>query len=274
MFLGTGGGRFATITQKRRTAGIRFINDEFNVHLDPGPGALVHSLSSGLDPRKIDGILVSHAHPDHYTDAEVLVEAMTAGTVKRRGVLAAARSVLRGGETAESAISKYHQSLPEKVFKVTAGTEFEIKNVRIVGAEARHSDVDAVGFHLKTDVGSVGYTSDTEFLESIGHHYKGMRIMILCVLRPSSEPWKGHMTTDDAVKIVNLVRPEFAVLTHFGMKMILRGPAEEAEKVERETGVRTVAARDGTELLVDEKIAVREFGEREGRMGLDEFLNK
>lgn len=234
----------------------------------------MYSLGLGLDPRKIDGILVSHAHPDHYTDAEVLVEGMTAGTVKRRGVLAAARSVLKGGETAESAISKYHQSLPEKVVEVRSGTELQIKNMRIVGVEARHSDVDAVGFRLETDVGSVGYTSDTEFFESIERHYKGVRVMILCVLRPSGESWKGHITTDDAIKIVNLVRPEFAVLTHFGMKMILRGPAEEAEKVENETGVRTVAARDGMELLVDEEIVVYEFGEREGRTGLDMFLDK
>ncbi|PIX31699.1 MBL fold metallo-hydrolase, partial [Candidatus Bathyarchaeota archaeon CG_4_8_14_3_um_filter_42_8] len=52
IFLGTGGGRFATITQKRRTAGIRIISEGLNLHLDPGPGALVHSINEGLDPQK------------------------------------------------------------------------------------------------------------------------------------------------------------------------------------------------------------------------------
>ena len=79
IFLGTGGGRFATITQKRRTAGIRIISEGLNLHLDPGPGALVHSINEGLDPQKLDAIFVSHCHPDHYTDAEVLIEAMTRG---------------------------------------------------------------------------------------------------------------------------------------------------------------------------------------------------
>ena len=274
VFLGTGGGRFATITQKRRTAGIRLLNDEFNVHLDPGPGALVHSWNLGLDPQKLRGILISHAHPDHYTDAEVLVEAMTGGTIKRRGVLAAPKSVLRGGKTAEIAISRYHQSLPSEVVEVAAGTKFQIEGVKILGAEARHSDVDAVGFRFETSFGSVGYTSDTEFFEGIERHYRDVRVLILCVLRPSGAPWEGHMTTNDAVKIVKAVKPDFVVLTHFGMKMIFRGPAREAKLVERETGVETVAARDGMELLVDEEIAVGKASVKGERVGLDKFFKE
>jgi len=269
VFLGTGGGRFATITQKRRTAGIRLLSDNFNVHLDPGPGALVHSWSLSLDPREIDGVLVSHAHPDHYTDAEVLVEAMTGGTTRRRGVLAASKSVLRGGEMAEVAISKYHQSLPERVVEVVAGTEFEVGGVKIVGVEARHSDVDTVGFRFETCVGSIGYTSDTEFFEGVERYYKDLRVLILCVLRPSGEPWQGHMTTDDAIKIVSAIRPGFVVLTHFGMKMIFRGSAGEAKRVEEETGVEAVAARDGLELLVNEEVVIgkAENSEKMRRIG-------
>ena len=75
IFLGTGGGRFATITQKRKTGGIRIISDTLNMHLDPGPGALIYSLNMGLNPQRIKEILVSHAHPDHYGNAEVLIEA-------------------------------------------------------------------------------------------------------------------------------------------------------------------------------------------------------
>jgi len=271
VFLGTGGGRFATITQKRRTAGIRLLSDGFNVHLDPGPGALVHSWSSGLDPQKIDAVLVSHAHPDHYTDAEVLIEAMTRGTVRRRGVLAASKSALQGGKTAEVAVSRYHQSLPKSVVEVVAGTEFEVGGVKIVGTEARHSDVDAVGFRFETDVGDIGYTSDTEFFEGIEHYYKGVRVLVLCVLRPSGEPWGGHMTTDDAIKIVSAIKPKLVVLTHFGMKMIFRGPAEEVKRVETETGIEAVAAKDGMELWVSEEIMV---GKKRGQAGLNAFLRR
>ena len=62
ILLGTGGGRFATITQKRRTAGIRMISEGLNFHLDPGPGALVHSIGEGLDPQKLNAVFVFLDH--------------------------------------------------------------------------------------------------------------------------------------------------------------------------------------------------------------------
>ncbi|MCJ7731677.1 MBL fold metallo-hydrolase, partial [Candidatus Bathyarchaeota archaeon] len=94
-FLGTGGGRFVMTSQMRRTAGIRLSEGKTQVHIDPGPGALVFSNWAGLSPEKLDGLIVTHCHPDHYTDAEVFIEAMTRGTMAKRGVLAASKSVLR-----------------------------------------------------------------------------------------------------------------------------------------------------------------------------------
>lgn len=63
--------------------------------------------------------------------------------------------------------------------------------------------------------------------------------------------------------------PEVAVITHFGVKMIFAGPRREAERIERESGVRTVAARDGMCIRVDEEIRIG-MGKRMQK-GLDEF---
>jgi phosphoribosyl 1,2-cyclic phosphodiesterase len=269
IFLGTGGGRFATVTQKRRTGGIRILHDKANIHLDPGPGALIYSLETGLNPQKINGILVSHSHPDHYNDAEVLVEAMTRGMTKKRGVLAAAHSVLYGNSQCEPSISKYHQQMPERIIDARPGTSFSIEDIPISAAEAQHSDPDAVGFRFKTHVGDFAYTSDSAYFEGIGKPYEHVRLLILCVMRPSGSPWKGHMTTDDAVQIVQEAKPEMAVLTHFGMKMILKQPASEAKVIQEKTGISAVAATDGMHLSVDEKIEVRTLRKQRG---LTEFF--
>ena len=163
VFVGTGGGRFATITQKRRTGGIRFLSKSLNMHLDPGPGALIYSLRMGLNPQKIMTMLVSHSHPDHYTNAEILIEAMTRGMLKKRGIVAAPHSVLFGNEESGPAISRYHQQMLEKVIEVKPGVVFHINDTRIVSTEARHSDPDTVGFRFETpEVGDIAYTSDTE----------------------------------------------------------------------------------------------------------------
>jgi phosphoribosyl 1,2-cyclic phosphodiesterase len=271
VFLGTGGGRFATITQKRRTGGIRFLSKSLNMHLDPGPGALIYSLEMGLNPQKIMAVLVSHSHPDHYTNAEILVEAMTRGMLKKRGIVAAPRSVLFGNEESGPAISRYHQKMPEKVIEVKPGVFFNVDDTRIVATEAKHSDPDAVGFRFETpEVGDIAYTSDTEYFEGVGKAYEGVRLLILCVMRPSGNPWMGHMTPEDAIKIVEEVKPEMAVATHFGMKMIFSGPNRQVKLIEEKTGVPALAAFDGMRLRVGEKIRVERTGRKQS--GLEEFL--
>jgi phosphoribosyl 1,2-cyclic phosphodiesterase len=271
VFLGTGGGRFATLTQKRRTGGIRVISESLHMHLDPGPGALIYSLNMKLNPQKIKAVLVSHCHPDHYTDAEILVEAMTRGMTRRRGVLAAPRSVLFGNEVCGPAISKYHQQMPERVIETRPGVTFTVDDIKILAAETRHTDPDTVGYRMETrDVGDIGYTSDTEYFEGVGKSYEGVRLLLLCVMRPSGEPWKGHMTPEDAVKIVEEASPEMVVTTHFGMKMIFRGPARETKMIEEKTGVPTLAASDGLRISIGEKIRVERA--RRKQRGLGEFV--
>lgn len=269
-FLGTGGGRFATITQKRRTGGIRFLSKDLNMHLDPGPGALIYSLNMGLDPQKIMTMLVSHSHPDHYNNAEILIEAMTLGMRKKRGIVAAPNSVLFGNEVCGPAISRYHQQMLEQVIEAKPGVGFDVGDTKVVATEAKHTDPEAVGFRFETpDVGDIGYTSDTEFFEGIGKTYEGIRLLLLCVMRPSGNPWRGHMTTEDAIKIVEEAKPEMAVLTHFGMQMIFRGPVTEAKLIQQKTGVSTVAASDNMRILVGKKILVQTLRKQRG---LNEFV--
>jgi len=270
VFLGTGGGRFATITQKRRTGGIRILHNKTNIHLDPGPGALVYSIEAGLNPQKINGLLISHCHPDHYNDAEVFIEAMTRGMTRKKGTLAAAHSVLYGSEHLEPSISKYHQQMPEQVIDAKPGTEFNIQNLHISVAQAQHTDPDAVGFRIEAPaIGSIAYTSDSEYFTGIGKPYRGLRLLILCVLRPTASPWKGHMTTNDAIKIVEEARPEMAVLTHFGMQMIVRNPTNEAQLMQQQTETPTVAATDGMRIVVAEQIQIQTARKQKG---LNEFL--
>ena len=121
-FLGTGGGRFVMTSQIRRTAGIRITEDDSQVHIDPGPGALVFSNWARLNPSKLDGLIVTHCHPDHYTDVEVFIEAMTQGTRAKRGVLAATKSVLRGASGIGPCISGYHQGLVRDLIELYEGS--------------------------------------------------------------------------------------------------------------------------------------------------------
>jgi len=140
---------FATITQRRMTGGLRIDKiDGKNIHIDPGPGALVRTYQFGLTPLKLDAVMVSHSHTDHYTDAEVLIEAMTKGMTRKKGTVVGSKSVIEGYKQWGPCISKYHLSKPD-ISILGVNETAKLGKIKIKGTKTIHGDPTAVGFNLK-----------------------------------------------------------------------------------------------------------------------------
>lgn len=242
-FLGTGGGRFATIYQARATGGI-YLEDGKNLHIDPGPGALVRMRSLGIDPLTTDAILISHCHPDHYLDAEILIEAMTEGGTRKQGTLLASQSVIEGNGDFGPAISKYHLAKPRVVKVMQPFTKVSFKPFEISATPSAHSDTSSIGFKIQTSGGFVSYVSDTQLVEQVIRAHRHSRVLIACVTRPLGQRIPHHLSTEDAGYLIEKVKPELAVITHFGMRVIQENPDTQAKWIEERSGVKTVAARD------------------------------
>ncbi|RAP53442.1 MAG: MBL fold metallo-hydrolase [Methanosphaera sp. rholeuAM270] len=244
-FLGTGGGRFATISQKRMTGGFRIDGiDGKNIHVDPGPGALVRSHQFGLNPRKINMILVSHCHTDHYNDAEVLIEAMTQGMTRRIGHVIASDSVINGTEELGPSISKYHQSKP-KVSVLKPGDVIEEGNIKVRGTETNHGDPTCVGFNINYNGFNIDYTADTEYFPELAQEHENADVLIGCVIKEGERKIKGHLRTMDFERLVNEIQPKMAIMTHLGVNLIMNNPFQNTRIITKNTGVRTIAATDG-----------------------------
>lgn len=165
-FLGTGGGRHVVISQLRATGGFIVEGGTLKLLVDPGPGALVRAREFKKDLKKMNVIFVSHAHPDHYTDLEMAIEAMTLGAHQKRGVLIGSESVIFGTEDERTIVSKYHLGIVEKYFSLVPGDEIEIPGAKIRATKCQHSEKKAVGFLLTDETGEkLGYTSDGEYYD-------------------------------------------------------------------------------------------------------------
>ena len=243
---------FATITQRRMTGGLRIDKiDEKNIHIDPGPGALVRTYQFGLTPLKLDAVMVSHSHTDHYNDAEVLIEAMTRGMTRKKGTVIGSKSVIEGYKQWGPCISKYHLSKPDvSILGVNETTK--LGKIKIKGTKTVHGDPTAVGFNLKVKNFGVSYTADTEYFEDLHKYHSGADVLIASVIRPRNEKIRGHMSTQDFAKLVEEVSPKFAIMTHLGMKMLVNDAKKEANAVKEQTGINTVAAYDGMKIDLDQ----------------------
>lgn len=257
-FLGTGGGRFTTISQLRQTGGLYIRDQDLRVHIDPGPGALVHMHRYGLDPTQTHAILVSHAHPDHWTDAAILLEGITRGGLDRNGALVAPRSVLKGTKTEEGqpigpVVTKFHQDMMGAVHEVKAGDAVTLGGMyECMATKQIHSDPDTVGFRLKLTHGQVSYIPDGIWFDDLPKQHIGSRVVVCQMTRGGSERIPHHMCTDDVERVADAIRPRLMLLTHFGYKTLKEGdPGQWAQRITEKTGVPTVAARDGLRVNVD-----------------------
>jgi len=243
---------FATITQKRMTGGFRIDDiDGKNIHIDPGPGALVRTYQFGLNPLNLNGVLVSHCHTDHYTDAEILIEAMTKGMTRKKGFIIGSRSVIMGYEKWGPCISNYHLSKPQ-VNVLEAGESKKTGKLNITATRTKHGDPKAVGFKFQLHDFTLSYTSDTGYFKDLHREHKDTDVLLASVIRPGNDRLNGHMCADDFGKLVNEVSPKLAIMTHLGMKLIMNNSEQEAARIQENTGIKIIAARDGLKLNLDD----------------------
>lgn len=246
-FLGTGGARFVVSRQIRSTAGIWLKYLDTNLYIDPGPGAIVRIRSSRtkLEPETLDGIILTHKHLDHSNDVNVLIEAMTEGGFKRRGVLFCPKDAL--GE--EPVVFSSFLGKLERVETMEEGKGYEIKDIRFFTPLRHIHPVETYGilFHLNITIGLI---SDTRYFDALNDAYRS-DILIVNVLRSkpiSKDDEIDHLSVPDFAKLIKTIKPRTAIMTHFGMGIIREKPHILAEKLREETGIDVVAAYDGMEI--------------------------
>ncbi|MBV8354543.1 MAG: hypothetical protein JO101_04425, partial [Candidatus Eremiobacteraeota bacterium] len=223
--------------------------------------ALVRALSHvpPCEPAHLDGIIVSHKHLDHAGDVNAMIEAMSQGGWRPRGMILAPQDAFEG----EPVIFPYlHRFVPRIEYLREHGGPYVIGEVEI-RASIRHSHrVETYGLHAlhRRADGSelrLSYLPCTRYFEGLIADYAAHRpdALIVNVLRFRDEMDVDHLTYDHAREIFAAVRPRVAVMTHFGTRMLEQDPRALARALEDELGLRVHAARDGWTLDLEAETA-------------------
>lgn len=255
-FLGTGGGRFTTLFQTRATGGVYLEDGPARLHIDPGPGALQQMHAADLDPTETTGLLVSHRHLDHANDANLVIAGMTQGGTQERGFLVGSASVMEGHDGDAPVITRRHRSIVTNHETARPGQTTRVSGKRVGFLETEHRDPTNVGFKIETSEGILTYFTDSIARDDLIPQMEGSRVLLLGITRPRGAHIPDHMSTEDAVDIAEQVEPDLLVLTHLGLRLLRQGAKPEARYVEKQTGVRTVAARDLMRLKIGDGIDV------------------
>jgi len=249
-FLGTAGARFVVMSQLRNSGGLWITLDDTNVLVDPGPGSLVRCLSSRpkLNPRDLDGIILTHRHLDHSNDINIMIEAMTKGGWDKKGIVFAPRDALEE----DPVVLKYVRKYVEDIEVLKEKGTYKLKNIKFTTpVKHPHHGVETYGLNIYGKNISISLISDTDYFQGIESYYREPILIINVVRMPESKKIQ-HLTINDAEKIISKNKPRLTILTHFGMTLIKAKPWEIAEEISKKTGVKVIAASDGMNIELDE----------------------
>lgn len=241
-FLGTAGARFVMISQLRHSGGIWVRAGGTNILIDPGPGSLVRCAASRprFDPSTLDGIILTHRHLDHSGDINVMIEAMTEGGFKKRGIVFCPADALEG----DPVVLKYLRSFPARIEVLAPKRKFSCGEFRFTTSMRHDHPVETYGLKFSLGGREIGYMVDTGYFPGLLKFY-ATDILIVGVVFVDPRPDICHLSVPEVRHIVEKIKPRETILTHFGMRMIKADPRKMAQRISAETGRTVIAAYDG-----------------------------
>jgi phosphoribosyl 1,2-cyclic phosphodiesterase len=228
------------LNQMRKSGGFWLKLDDVNILHDPGPGSLVMAHKLGLRPRDLDAIILSHRHIDHSNDVNVMTEAMTGGGFNPRGRLIVPSDCL----DPDPVILQYVRPFVE-INEITKGMEVTIKEVNLKFPIKNLHPVDTYGVIYTFKSGRLGYIPDTEYFPELVQAYGGVDYLIINVVRMKTDKRIRHLNMYEASELIGKIRPQKAILTHFGLQVLKSFPERQSRLISEKTGVEVIAAHDG-----------------------------
>ena len=221
---------------KRLRTSVRIEIDEKVLLIDCSPDFREQMLP--LPFEKIDGLLLTHEHYDHVGGIDDLRPFSIFGPVdicmEER-----VENILR--ERLPYCFTEYKYSgVPNvAVRRISADENFQIATVTITPIRIMHYRLPILGFRIR----NFAYLTDVKTIEEAElKQLKGIDTLVVSALRKTEHI--SHQTLDQALEIIDKVKPKVAYLTHMSHEIGLHAD------LEKELPPQVSPAYDGLEILV------------------------
>lgn len=194
-----------------RTSAMVEVGD-VRIVIDAGPDFRYQMLRTGV--RHIDAILLTHEHKDHTggIDDVRAFNFVDFPVIHRVDIYATARTAACVRKDFDYAFAKdKYRGVPEiELHEFDPSKSFEVKGLEIVPIRGQHSDrFEVTGYRI----GRLAYLTDFKQIEeSEIEKLQGVEVLVVNALR-----WRehvSHFTVEEALQLIERVKPHRAYLTH------------------------------------------------------------
>ena len=197
-------------TRSRAASGYLLEFDNTRLWLDAGPGTW-RNLLEFIDYEQIDGVLLTHRHPDHTTDVFQAFHARHYGGPEPLPAIplwAPAETINRVCGFAEEVQQTFD------LRTVAPGGDISVGPATLSFVAMAHP-VETVGVRVENDGVSLAYSADTG-PDADFATLAGGADLFLCeaTLQDADESWEGHMSASAAAAVARRVGARRLLLTH------------------------------------------------------------
>jgi ribonuclease BN (tRNA processing enzyme) len=197
-------------TQDRAASGYLIRAGEMSLWMDAGGGSW-RNLLGYIDYEELDGIVLSHRHPDHTVDVFQALHARGFGGPEPLPAI----PLWANAETLER-VNAYATDV-DVIFdlrEVTAGSSIEIEKLRFSFFQMQHW-CDTYGMRIEDPDGVLAYSSDTALEADFGGLAHDADVFLCEATKQDHDPVSdGHLRASEAAALAAQFGVAHLVLTH------------------------------------------------------------
>lgn len=204
---------------KRLRSSVHILVDGISLVIDTGPDFRQQMLRENIV--HLDAVLFTHAHRDHTAGLDD-VRAFNFKQEMMMPVYGSAPTINQiKKDFAYIFGPKDYPGLPRIELNVITNEIFTFKNIAVTPLPVLHLNMPVFGFRI----GDFCYITDTNNIPKTSiDMLEGTEVLVLTALQ--REQHVSHFNLEEAIAMINIIKPKQAYLTHISHKLGLHGATE------------------------------------------------
>ncbi len=197
---------------KRLRSSVMINIDDKVIVIDSGPDFRQQMLRENV--LKLDALLLTHGHKDHVAGLD---DVRAFNYLQRKAIDVYAREdvheIIKNEFSYAFAVDKY-PGVPEINLHIVENKQFEVAGIKILPIEVQHYKLKIFAYRI----GDLTYITDAnKITEKELSKVYGSKILVINALRKT--PHISHFNLQEALKIIDLISPDKAYITHISHLM-------------------------------------------------------